>query len=195
MRKVFFLFALMMTLLPLSGCFRGGEGQKALDAALTIRGEYLALTNFSSQVQLRADYGLRVYDYVLDVNSDAEEMILSVAAPELIAGITARLKAEESFLEFDGLSVETGPLNEQGLTPLSAVPALLDAVRGAYITACCFEDSGLLRVDCGDPDTPLGSGTEYILWFHPDTHDLTRGEISVDGRRRIECTFSPFTKE
>jgi len=194
-RKVISLCVLMMTLLPLSGCFGGGERQKALDAALTIRSEYLALTDFSSQVQLRADYGLRVYDYTLDVRSDQQEMVLTVAAPELIAGIAARVKAEESFLEFDGLSVETGPLNEQGLTPLSAVPALLEAVRGAYITACCFEDSGLLRVDCGSPDVPPGTGTEYVLWLHPDTHDLTRGEISVDGRRCIECTFSPFTKE
>lgn len=185
----------MMTLLPLSGCFGAGEGQKALDAALTIRGEYLALTDFSTQAELRADYGLRVYDYTLDVISDAEETTLTVAAPELIAGVTARLKAEKSFLEFDGLSVETGPLNEQGLTPLSAIPALLEAVRGAYITACCFEDSGLLRVDCGSSDIPPGTGTEYVLWFQPDTHDLTRGEISVDGRRCIECTFSPFTKE
>ena len=30
-------------------------------------------------------------------------------------------------LEYDGLAVETGPLNDQGLTPVSAIPALLVA--------------------------------------------------------------------
>jgi len=53
----------------------------------------------------------------------------------------------------------------------------------------------MLCVRCGDPDTPPGTGTEFVLWFHPDTHDLTRGEISADGSLRVSCTFSPFTKE
>lgn len=195
MRKVFSLFALMMLLLPLGSCFWGGEGQKALDAALTIRGEYLAMSDFSTQVQLRADYGQRVYDYTLDVSSTKDEMVLTVAAPELIAGVTARLKAEQSFLEYDDVCIETGPLNSDGLTPISAVPAILEAVRGAYITSCCFDDGGILQVYYGDPDSPPGTGTEYVLWFQPETSNLTRGEISVDGRRCIECTFSPFTKE
>lgn len=195
MRKVISLFALMTLLLLLSGCFGGGEGQKALDAALTIRGEYLAMTNFSTQVQLRADYGRRIYDYTLELVSDSEEITLTVTAPELVSGVSARLRNTELFLEYDGLCIETGPLNSDGLTPLSAIPAALEAVRSAYITSCCFEDSGLLRCDYGSPDVAPGSGTEYVLWFHPDTHDLVRGEISVDGFRHIECTFSPFTKE
>jgi len=185
----------MTLLLPLTGCFGGGEGQKALDTALTIRGEYLALTDFSTQAQLRADYGQRVYEYTLDVAADETEMVLTIAAPELVAGTTARIRAGETFLEYDGVCVETGPLNEDGLTPISAVPALLEAVRSAYINACCFEDSGLLRCDCGSPDLPPGTGTEYVLWFHPDTHELVRGEISTEGFRCIECTFSPFTQE
>lgn len=195
MRKVFSLFALMMTLLPLSGCFGGGEGQKALDAALTIRGEYLTMTDFSTQVQLRADYGQRIYDYTLDVSATAEETVLTVTAPELIAGVTARLNAEKSFLEYDDVCIETGTLNEGGLTPLSAVPAILEAVRGAYITSCCFDDAGQLLVCYGNSEVPLGTGTEYTLWFQSETGDLIRGEISVDGRRCIQCTFSPFTKE
>lgn len=195
MRKVFSLCVLMMILLPLSSCFGGGEGQKALDAALTLRGEYLAMTDFSTQVQLLADYGQRVYNYTLDVSATEEETILTVTAPELIAGVSARIRPEMSFLEYDDISIETGVLNEEGLTPISAVPAMLEAVRGAYITSCSFDDSGLLQVYYGDPDVPLGTGTEYTLWFQSGTGDLVQGEISVDGRRCIQCTFSPFTKE
>lgn len=195
MRKVFSLCVLTMILLPLSSCFGGGEGQKALDAALTLRGEYLAMTDFSTQVQLLADYGQRVYNYTLDVSATEEETILTVTAPELIAGVSARIRPEMSFLEYDDISIETGVLNEEGLTPISAVPAMLEAVRGAYITSCSFDDSGLLQVYYGDPDVPLGTGTEYTLWFQSRTGDLVQGEISVDGRRCIQCTFSPFTKE
>lgn len=192
MRKVIFLCVLMMTLLPLSGC---GEGQKALDEALTVRTEYLALTNFSTRAQIRADYGQRVYDFTLDVSARDDEMTLTVVEPELIAGITARLGKDSAALEYDGVSMETGPLTPEGLTPMSAVPTLLEVIRGTYITACSYEEDGALRVTCGDPDAPVGTGVEYLLFFHPDTHDLTRAEISLDGARRLQCTFSPFTKE
>ena len=194
MRKALSLFALMILLLPLNGCF-GAEGQKALDEALTIRGEYLSMSPFSSQVQLRADYGQRVYNYTLDLSVAGEEIVLTVTEPELIAGVTARTKAEETVLEYDGLCLETGSLDKSGLTPISALPAMLRAVREEYLTSYSFEEDGSLRVSCGDPDLPLGTGTEYTLWFHPETHDLTRGEISVDGSRRVSCTLSPFTKE
>ena len=184
----------MILLLPLGGCL-GGEGQKALDTALTIRGEYLSSPGFSTQVQLRADYGQRVYDYTLDLSVAGEDITLTVTQPEQIAGITARTKAGEIVLEYEDLCLETGPLDESGITPVSALPAMLRAIREDYLTSYCFEDAGYLRISCGNPDVPLGTGTEYTLWFHPETHDLTRGEISVDGICRISCTLSPFTKE
>ena len=194
MRKVLSLFALMILLLPLNGCF-GAEGQKALDEALTIRGEYLSMPSFSSQVQLRADYGQRVYDYTLDLSVSGEEIVLTVTEPELIAGVTARTEVGKTVLEYDGLCLEKGPLDNSGLTPISALPAMLRAVREDYLTAYNFEEDGSLRVSCGDPNLPLGTGREYTLWFHPETHDLTRGEISVDGICRVSCILSPFTKE
>ena len=45
----------------------------------------------------------------------------------------------------------------RGLTPASAVPALLEAARSGYITACALEEDGtLLRVDCGSPPPRCG---------------------------------------
>lgn len=195
MRKVISLCVLMITLLPLSGCLFGDEAQKNLDLALTIRGEYLAMTQFSAQAELTADYGQRVYDFGLSVTGSVEETVLTVTAPEPVAGVTARLKADKGFLEYDELCIETGPLTADGLTPVSAIPALLDAVRSGYITACGTDDTGAFRVDYGEADTPPGTGTEYVLWFDSQSHALLRGEVTKDGTRCIECTFSSFTKE
>lgn len=195
MRKVISLCVLMMTLLPLSGCFGGGKDQNALDTALTIRTEYLAMDRFSTQAELTADYGQRVYEYGLAVTGDSEEILLTVTQPELVAGITARVMAGETFLEYDTLCIETGQLTDDGLTPISAIPALLEAVRAGYITSCGADDTGNLRVDYGDPDAPAGTGTAYTLWFDPQSHALLRGEIAKEGYRCIQCTFSSFTKE
>ena len=192
MRKIGLISALMMTLL-LSGC-GGGEGQQALNAALTIRSEFLALSAFSTQAELTADYGQRIYTYTLDISADTEETVLTVREPELVSGITARIRDDSGFLEYDDLCLETGPLTADGLTPLSAIPAMLDAVRGAYILSCGFGDDGTLRVDYGDPDTVPGEGTCFTLIFDPETHDPLRGEVTSDGLLRVTCTFSPLQR-
>lgn len=191
MRK--YLICVLMTALLLTGCGQGG-GNEAEELALTIRGEYLALDSCAAQAAVTADYGQRVYQYELAAAVNGEETVLTLSAPETVAGLTARITGEESRLEFDGVAVETGPLDENGLNPVSAIPALLGAARSGYITGCALEEEGTcLRVDCGDPSGSPGSGTEMVLWFDAATHAIARGEISVDGFRVILCEFSEFT--
>ena len=191
MRKC--VVCVLMTTLLLAGCGKAGVSE-AEELALTIRGEYLAMTDCAAQADITADYGRRVYQYGISAAVTEQETILTLTAPETVAGLSARLDGEESLLEFDGVSVETGPMDGDGLTPIAAVPALLEAARTGCITACALEEDGaLLRIDCGDPEGTPGAGTETALWFDASTHALTRGEISVDGFRAILCEFSEFT--
>lgn len=191
MRKC--LVCVLMTTLLLAGCGQGG-GNEAEELALTIRGEHLAMNGCAARAAVTADYGQRVYRYEMAVSVTGEETLLTLSAPETVAGLTARMTGEENLLEFDGVSVETGPLDDNGLTPVSAVPALLEAAKTGYITACALEEDGtILRVDCGDPAGSPGTGAETALWFDVSTHALTRGEISSDGFRVILCEFSDFT--
>ena len=188
------LLCVLMTTLLLTGCGKAGvnEGE---ELALTIRGEYLAMEACSLHAAITADYGQRVYQYEMDAAVTGEETVLTLTAPETVAGLTAQVTGEDSFLEFDGTAVETGPLDGGGLTPVSALPALLEAARSGYITACALEEEGaLLRMDCGDPTGSPGEGRETVLWFDAATHALVRGEVSVDGFRVIACEFTNFTR-
>lgn len=191
--------ALMMTLcLLLSGC--GGQGMDEVDQlTLDLRGAYLALAGVTAQLEVEADYGRRVYDYAMELNWRREgETTVTVTAPETVAGITARIADGETLLEYDGVSLETGPLDESGLSPLGAGPALLEAAAGGFIAESGFDTLGeteCLRLLCRDPEGAPGEGTEFILWFDPVTWDLLRGEISVDGQRVIACGVTSFTKE
>ena len=172
------LFCVLMTTLLLTGCGKAG-GCGAEELALTIRGEYLAMEHCALQAAVTADYGQRVYQYEMAAAVTGQETVLTLSAPETVAGLTARITGEDSRLEFDGVCVETGPLDGNGLTPVSALPALLEAARSGYMTACALEEDGaVLRVDCGDP-----SGSPALV----------KGEISVDGFRAILCEFSNFT--
>ena len=190
MRKLL-LFVPMMILL-LAGC-SGGRGAEAEKLALQIRGEYLEMTSCAGRAAITADYGQRVYRYELALWNQGEEMTLTLSAPDTVAGITAHVGGEHNLLVYDGVSVETGPLDPEGLSPVSAVPALLEGARSGYIVSCALEEDGaLLRMDCGDPEGTPGTGSEVSLWFDTSTHALSRGEISVDGFRAILCEFTDF---
>ena len=76
------------------------------------------------------------------------------------------------------MRVETGPLDGEDLSPMSALPQLLEAARSGYMAECSLEEGEqrtLLQVRYADPDQPPGEGRETTLWLDPDTHAWWRG--------------------
>lgn len=188
------LLFLPMMLLLLTGCGGGQEGKTGAEAlAVAIRGEYMAMTAYSLQAKVNADYGQRVYDFTLSVTSDGEETTVVIQEPEMLAGVTARMDGDEGTLEYEDLSLGTGFLDGESLSPVSALPTLVEAARTQYIDRCTLAD-GVLEVHCADPEEDAGTGREVTLWFDAQTHALTGGEISQDGRRVITCEITEFTK-
>lgn len=187
---------LTMTLCLTLTCCGGEGGNQAEQLALDIRGEYLDMAGCTASMEVTADYGQRVYDFGVDLTWQRKEAcVLTITAPENVAGVTARLEDGGAVLEYEGAQVETGPLDDTGLSPLSAVPVLLDYVQTGYIASCGMEAVGeqeVLRVDCRDPEAQPGTGRECSLWFAPDTHALLRGELSQDGYTVVQCAFSDF---
>ena len=188
MRKSLVMCVLMISLL-LVGCAGKGNGTP-MDRALELRGEYLSANGCAARVQVTADYGQRVYDYGLDVQIGGGETVLTVRQPAEIAGITARLRDGESLLEYDGAVLETGPLSEDGLTPLTAVTALFEAMRNGFIDSCGTQGEELYIL-CREPEKRVGDGREIALWVGADGC-LRRGEVFVDGRRVMGCEFASF---
>jgi len=189
------LSVLMITLL-LTAC-GGEEGSKADELALTTRGAYLAAKGCSGAAVVTADYGQRIYRYRLDFQAEEEQTLLTLTEPETVAGITARLSAQEgSRLEYEGIMLETGPLDDSGLTPVSSVPAILKTVREGYLDLCELEtlEAGgqILRLSSRDPVREPGDGIETTVWLDPDSYALLRGEICRDGACVIQCEFSDF---
>jgi hypothetical protein len=189
------LMCVLMMILPLCAC-RADGSTAPQERALAIRTDYLSADGCTAQVTLTADYGRRVYCYQGGVTANGQETVLTLTAPEEVAGVVARLKNGGSALEYDGAVVETGPLSDDGLTPLGAVPALLEAARSAFMDSSTLESvdgQNLLRVLCRDPALDPGQGQEFTLWFDPGSGALLQGELSLDGHRVITCQFQQFT--
>ena len=189
------MICVLMILLALSACGRAGENG-AQQQVLALRRAYLEANGCTAALTVTADYGQRVYTYGAEVVVADGESVLTVTAPKELAGITARVTDGDSRLEYDGTVLETGPLSPDGLTPLGAVPALLDSARSGFVASCGVErlgDREYLRVLCRDPEQPAGQGQEVTLWFDRDSHTLVQGEIAEDGYRVILCEFKSFT--
>ena len=177
----------------------GGEtGNEAEQLALDIRTEYLAMQSCAAHVELTADYGQRVYTYGLDLSYvREEEMTLTITEPEHIAGSMAHIREGETTLEYEGVRVETGPLNEAGLSPMNALPVLLTGIQEGFLAESVLEGGGeepeTLHITIRDPEAEAGSGTERQIWFDLATHAMLRGEISQDGFTVVQCVLSGFS--
>ena len=187
---------LMMTLL-LTAC--GGSGEESPEnLAARIRAEYLSLSGWSAEVFMTADYGDRVYEFTVDATWAREgDTVLTITAPELVAGITARLSDGVGYLEYEGASLSTGPIGD-GMNPLEAVPFVMEQVTAGYMARCSFVEEGeqkLLRVLCREAEGNEGTGGECTLYFDVDSHDLVRAELSWDGVTVLTARLNEFTKE
>jgi len=166
--------------------------------ALEVRTAYLNAAGIESTVELTADYGARVYDFTVEVQWSREEgTVLTVREPELISGLTARVCEGETFLEYDGVRLESGALWPDGLSPVDAVPHLMDQICTGFMAECSLAEEGedpALRVCCRDAELGPGEGVEYVFWFSAGDYSLQRAEVSDRGSTVLFCTFKDFVR-
>ena len=185
---------LMMTLL-LSGC-KGSGGNSPEAAALVLRAKYENLAGWSSTVDVTAGVGDKVFDFTLDASWQKEgETVLTIIAPELLAGITARIADGETVLEYDGAGLSLGLLDGRGLTAVSAVPWVMEQIAKGYMAKCAWagENRELLQITFRDPEAEANKGTEFRVTFDRETLALNGAEVSVDGAAVLTAAFRDFT--
>ena len=186
---------LMMTLL-LSGCKAGTAAETPEDAALVLREEYQALAGWSATADVSVCYSETVYSFTLDASWQRDgETVLTVTAPELLSGITARIAQGETVLEYDGAGLSLGLLDGDGLTPVSAVTAIMTQIETGYMAKCAWagENSEYLQITFQDPELEPGAGTEFLLTFDRASRVLLCAEVSTEGTTVLTAQISNFT--
>lgn len=185
----------MILLLALLCACGGGNADNEL--VLSLREDVQNMDAWSGEMELTADYGQRVYAYSVSFTGDREEgTTLTITAPEEAAGITAVAKEGQTWLDYDGVRLETGPLDPQGLSPMDALPALLTELETGTVAEVGTETDGdlsLLRLTLRDPEVTPGTGRETVFWFDKAQKTLLRAELRNDGATVVSCVFSSFT--
>ena len=153
MRKGSILCTVMLVLLAACGGEGAGSEQEMLDA----RSKYLSMAGCTAQVELTADYGERIFPCTVVLDHTAGgETTLTLLEPELLRGVTARVRAGELTLEFDGMAVEAGPLLPEGLSPLDCLPFVLEQMKTGYLSGKFTEGKTLTTIVVKCSPVPIG---------------------------------------
>ena len=196
MRKA--LSCVLMITLLLSGCRAGSGGNTPEEEALALRETYQALAGWSASADLSVCYTETVYDFSLDAQWRRDgETVLTVTAPELVAGITARVAQGETVLEYDGAGLSLGLLDDSGLTPVSAVTACMEQIQRGWMAKCAWagENDAHLQISFQDPEREDNAGTQFLLTFDRAGYALLSAEVSAQGQKVLSAQFSNFTME
>ena len=172
----------LMTLL--SSCAAGGG---ARGRAAELRTELNAAERISLTADITADYGDRVCDFTVDYTDDSGEGTIVIRKPDVVAGVTARVSGGGAILEYDGVTVETGPLTQDGLSPAAALPLMLEQWRSGYTAECVPE-----KLDGADAlalTTTVSSTVALRTWFDMTSGAPLRAELTENGRTVIFCEF------
>ncbi len=199
--KIHLILSVIFLLMITTSC--GGDTQEQYyQQALKARTQYLGLQQGTSLCHITADYGQRVYDFslVLTLSRDQDQQLVStltLTAPEEIAGISVTAQGGSSQLRWEGMILETGDLNQEGLSPVSAIPLFLETLCSGYLESVTMtekltQENPLLTLFCRDPDKIQGTGQEITLWLDSQTYALVGGEIFQDGVRVLSCEFQNF---
>lgn len=186
MRKLF-ISVLMMTLLLLPGC---GEREARLERGFAAFREAVTATeSLSASVRLTASAGEAVSEYRLELVYDGRTVTVTIAEPELLAGITAVARQGETEIAYESVRLGAGALDESGLTPVSALPAVLDAVQSGYLELLWWEEPYICA------RLHVSEASVLTLWLEKDTLVPATAEIASGGRTVVRCVFEEWAME
>jgi len=181
---------IIIALLCITLCACSSKTDLSKDA---IAREYSACTELGIRAAVTADCGGSVFEYGMKYSGSAESGTITVVSPESIAGIVIKTDSASGVtkLVYDGVELMAGELDKDGLTAVSAIPAMLDRWKNGYVSEAVTELLDGAKYTA--LTYPISDETELTTWFDPDTLLPYRAEFSVSGRTVVFCSFQDVT--
>ena len=181
MKKLCLLTLLALSLL-LAAC---GKDRAFKSEYESFSKELASAEAVSFTANVRAEYEHKTARFALSYTGDESGAVVTVLAPELISGISARVSPDGTSLEYGEISLDTGSLDSHGLSPMSALPVMMRALKSGHLDSYWTEDGKtVLRLIPDD---------EYIctVWFGDEMTPL-RAEVQSDGRIVVFAALSDW---
>jgi len=180
------LFAPMLMLL-LTAC--GGEEK---DPAAELQAQYANLTGAVMEADVSCHYADEDRAYTLLCDYAPDRSTVTVLSPANLAGISATVENGTLTLSYEDISLDAGGYSAAAISPVAALPKLMQAAASGYVTEKSEETVGerpCLRLAC---DLPDDEGSVYTTWFDQETLLPLRSEITADGEMVFEVAWNRF---
>lgn len=144
-----------------------------------IREHYKTLSETRLRAEVQAEFPDRVSMYLLEYHFQRDgDGSITVIEPKSIAGVTVTLQSEETVLSVDEMRLETGTLDENGLSPISALPNLMKQWQTlpSEIETISEDGEELLLLVYNEEET------SYRTVFSRKTYKPVRAEIFSGGK-------------
>lgn len=177
-----------MLMLLLTAC-GGGEER---DPVAELQQQYAAVGAATLEADVTCHYDDEVREYTLLCAYTPESSTVTVLSPANLAGISATVEEGTLTLSYEDISLDAGSYSAAAVSPVAALPKLMEAASTGYATQQSEEELGerkCLRLSC---DLSDDTGTLYTTWFDQETLLPMRSEISVDGAVVFEVAWSRF---
>lgn len=186
MRKAL-LFAPMLMLL-LTAC--GGGEEKEPAAALQEQYAAVAAATLEADIPCHYDDEVRVYTLLCAYTPSSSTV--TVLAPANLAGISATVAEGTLTLSYDDISLDAGSYSAAAISPVAALPKLMEAAAAGYLTEESqetVEERPCLRLAFTLPDQ---EDMVYTTWFDEESLLPLHSEISTQGTVVFEVAWSRF---
>ena len=127
--KRFCLCVLLLLSLLLSGCGVKKEEKQLSDFSASLSSR----NDLGFVGKLRCEYDDRSVKFTLQYKQTDDGCKIVVLQPEELEGIAVNLDQNGSVLEYGDLFLNTGELDRFGLSPLNALPMLVNTLESAHI--------------------------------------------------------------
>lgn len=185
----------MMILLLAALCLSACGSKTAEPLEVQYKENYVNLTAFSGNAVVTADYGEQLYQYQVEVSGDLTQGRMDITAPDSVAGTGFTWSGGEGVVDYDTVTLETGELSPDGLSPADAMPVVLDALARGNTQSSCEEQLNQEPVICMELTNPnLQEGQEQVtVWLSREDGTLRRAEIAWEGTTVITLSFTEFS--
>ena len=178
--KRFCLLLISALCLLLTAC-AGGSAQNEFEA---FSAELSARSELVFTAELTAIYEDKNVDFTLAYEKSGDDCVVTVLEPKMVQGIRARISGGGTAVEYEGIMLDTGRLDDYGLSPMTALPMLVEAMCSAHADSF-WEDGGLNAVKLLPSDT-----LSAVVWF--DGGVPVSAELISEGRVTVSCVIKDW---
>lgn len=178
--------ALMISLMLLQGC----DSQNAWETKLEEKRQELSQAQtLTFTADTVSNLGTQEFSCKITCLADDSGVTVQVIEPEIIQGVTAHI-SKDSVISYEGVQLYVGDLTSSGITPVTALATVVEAISGGFTQEIWEEQYGVTQFVV--MNFYEAEDTDVKIWFLADGLIPARAEIICDSEAVFSCEITDF---